>query len=70
LTLECPENEASVPSPGLKKTCDEVSVGSFIDVVDPNVTSIEHTQQPSKTEKGSNEEGFCCVMNMHDGVVL
>lgn len=27
-------------------------------------------QSIAKTEKGSSEEGFCCVMSMHDGVVL
>lgn len=33
-------------------------------------TNVEHNQHPAKTEKGNSEEGFCCVMSMHDGVVL
>lgn len=31
-----------------------------------SASNLEQTM----TEKGSTEEGFCCVMRMHDGVVL
>lgn len=57
---ESPKSEAFVPSPTLKKTCEE----------DSPATSDDFEQPPAKTEKGSSEEGFCCVMSMQDGVVL
>lgn len=32
--------------------------------------NVENIQVSTKTEKSSGDEGFCCVMSMHDGVVL
>ena len=36
---------------------------------DMKIDQIDQVQQ-TKTEKSTTEEGFCCVMSMHDGVVL
>lgn len=48
--------------------------------VDENTTSlnidfstsmnVDNMMHQAKSEKGVSEEGFCCVMSMHDGVVL
>lgn len=47
-----------------KKVSEEVETGLNIDLTEITPQGI------AKTEKGSSEEGFCCVMSMHDGVVL
>lgn len=56
-------NITPVLSPA-KKTSEEIEPPLNVDITEISPQSI------AKTEKGSSEEGFCCVMSMHDGVVL
>jgi hypothetical protein len=59
----------ALTSPLLKREIDEevtILQPDISDVKSPCGEQAHHT----KTEKGSSEEGFCCVMSMHDGVVL
>lgn len=69
---KCIENVQDLhsPSPLTKKSIDEdVNAQNLEGLTDLN--SVQYDQsQPAKTEKGAVEEGFCCVMSMHDGVVL
>lgn len=58
---------ASVPSPAKK---DDVELPVSVDITEVSPINVEHPQSTAKTEKGSSEEGFCCVMSMNDGVVL
>lgn len=52
-----------------KKAYDDVEPPISVVINEISPISIE-PQSIAKTEKGSSEEGFCCVMSMHDGVVL
>lgn len=56
-------NITPVLSPA-KKATEDVETPLNVDITEISPQSI------AKTEKGSSEEGFCCVMSMHDGVVL
>lgn len=56
-------NITPVLSPA-KKASEDVETPLNVDITEISPQSI------AKTEKGSSEEGFCCVMSMHDGVVL
>lgn len=60
------EKTSPVISPMIQKSFDEGSKAINPILPEMNATNLEQT----KTEKGSIEEGFCCVMRMHDGVVL
>lgn len=54
-----------------KKVYDDVASPISVDITEVSpINNIEHPQSIAKTEKGSSEEGFCCVMSKHDGVVL
>jgi hypothetical protein len=48
---------------------EDVNAQNLEGMMDMNSVQLEQNQ-PTKTEKGNVEEGFCCVMSMHDGVVL
>lgn len=50
-------------SPGGKVSVDEYTATANLDL--NTSTNVDQT-----TEKGNTDEGFCCVMSMHDGVVL
>lgn len=67
--LSSPEN--TLPqSPRASKLDDEDASKLSPIVIETTLTNLERSVNPPKTEKGSSEEGFCCVMSMHDGVVL
>nr|AGZ88038.1 PERIOD [Belgica antarctica] len=66
LLTECP---ALVLLP-IKKTIEDIASPLSVVVFESQPISVEQPQSTAKTEKGSSEEGFCCVMSMHDGVVL
>lgn len=68
--MDSAENSVPVLSPDHQKPMDEDFLGFQSDLTDIHSTGIEHTPHTAKTEKGSSEEGFCCVMSMHDGIVL
>jgi hypothetical protein len=65
------ENIQPIPmSPSNRKSIDEdVNSMNIEGMTDIGCMQIDQAQT-AKTEKGSVEEGFCCVMSMHDGVVL
>lgn len=48
------------PSPGLKKSVEEDINAQNVEGTSAEVTSAEQNQ-PTKSEKLSTEEGFCCV---------
>ncbi|KAG5671629.1 hypothetical protein PVAND_001821 [Polypedilum vanderplanki] len=59
-------------SPILKKSIDEDLKTQNVDgITDIGAINQTDQNQATKVEKGGPvEEGFCCVMSMHDGVVL
>lgn len=61
------ENIISEPSPPNKAVEEEISIEA---TNDSTGVPYDASQSTAKTEKGTIEEGFCCVMSMHDGVVL
>ena len=66
------ENIQPVSSPILnskKIVEDDQSSQNMEGINDINLAQIDQIQQ-TKTDKSTPEEGFCCVMSMHDGVVL
>lgn len=63
------ENTLPILSPTHnKKSIEEDSSSQKIERIS-DLSSIQ-IDQSAKVEKSSPEEGFCCVMSMHDGVVL
>lgn len=60
------EKISPVISPMIQKSFDEDSNAINPILPEMSASNLEQTM----TEKGSTEEGFCCVMRMHDGVVL
>jgi hypothetical protein len=74
LTLISIENIQPAPSPVLRKSVDEdlnAQHHHHVEgITDLSAINQMDQSQPTKTEKGTAEEGFCCVMSMHDGVVL
>lgn len=67
--MDYAENIPPALSPVMRKFPDEDSTAINQELSEVSAINLEQSQ-PAKTEKGSNEEGFCCVMSMHDGVVL
>lgn len=73
-TLECssPESagdDAPVISPTQIQIDHSEDVITKSEIPEVSMTS-EPTQTSTRTEKEINDDGFCCVMSMHDGVVL
>lgn len=59
--VECTENVPSAPSPIVKKFIEEDTNAQTIEgVVTEGSTPVEQNQ-PTRSEKLSLEEGFCCV---------
>lgn len=69
-SLDSVEHVETALSPAIRKPIEEDSMIITTDFTEINAASYEHSQGPAKTEKGSTEEGFCCVMSMNEGVVL
>ncbi|CRL07870.1 CLUMA_CG020824, isoform A [Clunio marinus] len=66
-TLINAKTSDGIQSPATRKTCEE-------DFINPDISNVsspnfQQPREPTKTEKNT-DEGFCCVMSMHDGVVL
>lgn len=61
---------ASSPILNSKKLVEEDQNSQNLEGInDINLVQIDQIQQ-TKADKSTPEEGFCCVMSMHDGVVL
>ena len=66
------ENALQAPSPIAKKSIEEdINVQTMMEGMSgvEGFMTVEQNQS-IRSEKLSHEEGFCCVMSMHDGVVL
>lgn len=65
--------QQAIPSPILKKSSADEDLNlqnTYITSATADVGSVQgEPTLPTKSDKGT-EEGFCCVMSMHDGVVL
>lgn len=74
--MEAPPTEGSKSSPVSLSPCGRISVDENTTALYPDNNgtnsspNVDFTQHQAKTEKGHSDEGFCCIMSMHDGVVL
>lgn len=69
LTADNAQNATPVLSP-VRITIDEDDIAFNSIEAEIYSNNADNTQLPAKNEKISSDEGFCCVMSMHDGVVL
>lgn len=65
------ENVLQAPSPIAKKSIEEdTNAQTMMDGMSGVEVLMTVEQNQSTRSEKSQEEGFCCVISMHDGVVL